>query len=259
MDKVSSCCVDFYQLPIIHFLLGDSFHPGGTQLTSRLASQLLLGPGDKVLDLASGKGTSSLFLAEHFGCEVVSVDLATKNLKETNNLAIARGLGNVVWPVTASADNLPFIDEYFDAVICECALCTFRFPFKVLTEVRRVLKKNGRLGLSDVCLNAELPGQLNTIVNQVLCIAGARSQTGYLSLLESAGYRVGANIRVDQVLYEMLNNIEKRIGLLSTVSNNPISAQLSWYKEDEKAFARVSKFIRNGGLGYLMLVGVADS
>jgi len=64
-----SCCADAYSGEWARLLLGDAFHPGGAALTERLGRVLGLAPGMRVLDVATGKGTSALFLARTFGCE----------------------------------------------------------------------------------------------------------------------------------------------------------------------------------------------
>ncbi len=78
--NVKQCCAAFYGSDVARFLLGDSFHPGGTKLTHEIAERLHLGPGSRVLDVATGRGTSALYVAEMFGCEVVGVDLSEHNI-----------------------------------------------------------------------------------------------------------------------------------------------------------------------------------
>jgi hypothetical protein len=63
-SEVKQCCARLYESEIVRRLLGESFHPGGTALTERLAALLELSPDHVVLDAASGKGTSALFLAQ---------------------------------------------------------------------------------------------------------------------------------------------------------------------------------------------------
>ncbi|MHA2401492.1 MAG: class I SAM-dependent methyltransferase, partial [Candidatus Kariarchaeaceae archaeon] len=50
------CCTNFYEDDLITFLLGDSFHPGGLQLTKEMGRKLKLSKDSRVLDLACGKG-----------------------------------------------------------------------------------------------------------------------------------------------------------------------------------------------------------
>lgn len=59
-EHVKSCCVSAYSVAAARWLLGDSFHPGGAELTERLARALRVGPGKLVVDVASGPGTSAL-------------------------------------------------------------------------------------------------------------------------------------------------------------------------------------------------------
>jgi arsenite methyltransferase len=79
---VKQCCAALYESDAAKLLLGASFHPGGTRLTERLGQILNLTPQTRVLDVASGKGASALFLAARFGCEVVGIDYGGKNIEE---------------------------------------------------------------------------------------------------------------------------------------------------------------------------------
>ena len=73
-ETVKQCCARLYESDFAKMLLGDSFHPGGVKLTERLGTLVGLTSQSRVLDIASGKGTSALFLAERFGCEVIGID-----------------------------------------------------------------------------------------------------------------------------------------------------------------------------------------
>jgi arsenite methyltransferase len=73
-------------------LLGDVFHPGGLALTRHLGECIDLAPGVQVLDVACGRGTSAVHLAERFGCHVTGLDYGTENIA-----AAAASLPRVVW------------------------------------------------------------------------------------------------------------------------------------------------------------------
>ncbi|MFI2437549.1 class I SAM-dependent methyltransferase [Streptomyces sp. NPDC018693] len=106
-------------------LLGDSYHPGGTALTRRLADHLALTPGMRVLDVASGRGTTALPLADAYGVRAHGVDYAPVNTALAQGAAEAAGLAHRAVFTTGDAEHLPYDDGVFDAVVCECALCTF--------------------------------------------------------------------------------------------------------------------------------------
>src|SRR5260370_39621465 len=73
-ETLKQCCAKLYESDPARVLLGDTFHPGGLKLTERVGSLLSLTPESRALDVASGKGTTALFLAERFGCQVVGID-----------------------------------------------------------------------------------------------------------------------------------------------------------------------------------------
>src|SRR5260370_39067803 len=124
-ETLNQCCAELYDSELARGLLGDSFHPGGLQLTERVGSLLHLAPESRVLDVASGKGTTALFLAERFGCHVVGIDYSGQNIADANQLASGKRLSSLVRFQCCDAESLPFPDKSFDAIICECAYCTF--------------------------------------------------------------------------------------------------------------------------------------
>ena len=122
---VKTCCAAVYQSDFARMLLGDSFHPGGLRLTARLGDLLELKPGCRVLDVASGKGESAIFLARSFGCEVVGIDFGTDSVAEATLRARDAGVPDLASFLQGDAENIAIPDASFDALICECAFCTF--------------------------------------------------------------------------------------------------------------------------------------
>ena len=163
-QDLKSCCAQLYEQDFVRLLLGDSFHPGGLVLTTKLGQALDLRPGLKLLDVASGTGTSALHVAETFECEVVGVDYGGDNVRVANEEAARRGLSERVQFQRGDSELLPFEEASFDAIICECAFCTFPDKSKAGAEFHRVLRTGGRLGLSDITRNDALPEALNSLL-----------------------------------------------------------------------------------------------
>src|SRR6516162_5369751 len=158
--EVKQCCANLYESDLAQLLLGDSFHPGGLKLTEHLGGLLRLGRNSRVLDTASGRGTSAMFLAERFGCEVVGLDFGQKNVQRANIQAAERGLSVQVHFEQGDAESLSFPDGSFDAVICECAFCTFPEKTRAARQFAQVLKTGGRVGISDLTRTTALPQEL---------------------------------------------------------------------------------------------------
>src|SRR6266851_5438616 len=94
--ELKSCCAALYQSDFARILLGDSFHPGGLQLTARLGELLCLSPGQRVLDVAAGRGESAIFIANRFQCEVVGIDFGLGNVAEATRRAQEAGVAKLV-------------------------------------------------------------------------------------------------------------------------------------------------------------------
>jgi len=110
----------------------------------RVATDLLDDPG-LVLDLAAGTGDLTVDLQRHGGHRVVSADftfemLAEGRIKVKQQASLARQLG-------ADALSLPFADKVFDGASVAFGVRNFHEPLVGLREIRRVLKKGGRLAV----------------------------------------------------------------------------------------------------------------
>jgi arsenite methyltransferase len=210
-DSLKQCCAAAYDHDAVRILVGDALHPGGAQLTERLGRILNLGPDARVLDVASGRGDGALVLAARFGCEVVGLDYGRRNVVAATNEARARGLTDRVAFYCGDAERLPFADGTFDAVICECALCTFPDKPTAADEFARVLKPGGRVGISDLTRNGPLPPELEGVAAWIACVADARPVGDYQALLAGAGLAIGVTEFHDGALVDFVAAIRSRL------------------------------------------------
>lgn len=210
-EDLKSCCATLYESDMARMLLGDSFHPGGLRLTQRLGEKLGLRAGLRVLDVASGKGESAIFLAQTFGCEVVGVDFGAENVKQASTRASDAKVDHLVSFRQGDAEKSDFPDASFDVVICECAFCTFPDKTAAASEFVRVLKPGGKVGLSDLTRATTLPPELTGLLAWVACIADARPAGEYAGYLETAGMG-GIEIEPhDEALAEMVRDIQAKL------------------------------------------------
>ncbi|MCL4442267.1 MAG: methyltransferase domain-containing protein [Firmicutes bacterium] len=146
-ERIKCACTSFYEQDAVKYLLGESFHPGGVDLTHKLGLALGLKNSDTVLDVASGQGTSAVFLARTFGCSVTGVDLSKANIEVAEKNAADSGVSNVLFRA-GDAEKLPASDQEFCAVVSECAFCTFPDKETASKEIYRVLKAGGKGGIT---------------------------------------------------------------------------------------------------------------
>jgi ubiquinone/menaquinone biosynthesis C-methylase UbiE len=210
-ETIKRCCAAAYDHDAVRILVGDALHPGGAQLTERLGRILDLGPDARVLDVASGRGGGALVLADRFGCEVIGIDFGQRNVVAATKEARKLGLADNVAFYCGDAERLPFADGTFDAVVCECALCTFLDKPTAAAEFARVLKPDGRVGISDLTRCGPLPRELEGVAAWIACVADARPVEEYSALLAGAGLAVGETEPHNGALVDFVEAIRSRL------------------------------------------------
>ncbi|MFU8853680.1 SAM-dependent methyltransferase [Micromonospora sp. SL1-18] len=253
--EVKACCAAAYGSDIMALLLGDSYHPGGLALTRRLADRLALRPGQRVLDLASGRGTTPLMLAGEYGVQVIGVDLSGANVAFAAGAARAADLADQVRFEVGDAERLPGAAGGFDAVVCECAFCTFPDKPTAAVQMARVLRPGGRLGVTDVTVDpGRLPAELSGLGAWVACVADARPLDEYVEILTAAGLRVTHTERHDRAIAAMLDQIEARLALIRMTARDRAEAAGLDFDRVPEVLAAARAAIRNGVIGYALLI-----
>ena len=146
--------------------------------------------GEVVLDLGSGGGIDVLLSAKRvgptgkaFGLDMTDemLDLACENARkaEATNVEFLKGF----------IEDIPLPDASVDVIISNCVINLSTDKPKVVAEMFRVLRPNGRLGISDVVAANELAlADRAARGSYVGCIAGALSFDEYTRELSQAGF-----------------------------------------------------------------------
>jgi demethylmenaquinone methyltransferase/2-methoxy-6-polyprenyl-1,4-benzoquinol methylase len=103
-----------------------------------LVARVEAGPGDRVLDVATGTGAVALELVRAKGCAVVGVDVSAEMLAEAG-----RRTNGAIELLEASAESLPFRDGEFDALTFTYLLRYVDDPASTLRELTRVVRPGG--------------------------------------------------------------------------------------------------------------------
>ncbi len=258
--EIKACCSALYESDWARLLLGDSFHPGGLALTERLGALLGLTPESRLLDVASGRGTSAIHLARTFGCHVTGIDLSQENMELARETARREGHAEQVRFTIGDAEALPFASDSFDAVISECALCTFPNKPAAVMELSRVLRPGGRIGISDVTRSGNLPDELEGALAVAACIADARSAESYADLFRAAGFIDVSIEGHDDAMLALVKSVRtKLLGAQLLVRTNQIVLPEITIDRGKTLAKHASEAIANGLLGYAIVTAAKAS
>ena len=146
--------------------------------------------GDVVLDLGSGGGIDVILSAKRVGPPgtAYGLDFTDEMLALARRNAAEAGVTNVHF-LRGAIEQIPLPAESIDVIISNCVINLSVDKPAVLTEMARVLKPGGRLGIADVVSEDRLsPDERAERGSYVGCIAGALSQGEYVAGLEAAGF-----------------------------------------------------------------------
>jgi SAM-dependent methyltransferase len=136
------------------WVLGLDMGPHPLWQLEGLLAEIELRPGMRVLDLGSGRGATSVFLAREFGVDVAACDLWVPAV-EAQEVFEAAGVADRVVAVNADVRELPFSGEEFDAIISIDAFEYFGTDIYLLPVLLRVLKPAGTIGMSTPALRID--------------------------------------------------------------------------------------------------------
>jgi len=151
--------------------------------------------GETVLDLGSGGGIDVFLASKKVGAKgkVIGVDMTQEMVDRAKTNASKNDYTNVEFRL-GEIEALPVEDETVDVIISNCVINLAPNKLKVFKEAYRVLKPNGRLMVSDLVTEGELPEDVrNSFDAWAGCIAGALEKGDYLDKIKQAGFK---NIKV---------------------------------------------------------------
>lgn len=135
--------------------------PGGIELTKEAIERAGIKKGSKILDIGCGEGDTAAFLTNEMGMKVTGIDQSREIIKKANekypDLDLKFG----------EADFLEFPSFEFDVVIMECVFSVAYLKTEVLHEIYCVLKKGGKLIITDMFNKNPDPEKVKKAMDEV--------------------------------------------------------------------------------------------
>ena len=149
-----------------------------------------LKPGQTVLDLGSGAGLDCLLAAQKVGPEgrVIGVDMTPEMIERAQANAKRVNAANVEFR-QGYLEELPVDSNTVDVIISNCVINLSPDKEKVFTEAFRVLAPGGKLAVSDIVTDGELPEMIRKSLSAWAgCVAGAVEAKEYIAMMEEVGF-----------------------------------------------------------------------
>lgn len=147
--------------------------------------------GETVLDLGSGGGLDVFLAAQRVGGKgkVIGVDMTTEMIEKARRNAEKGSYTNVEF-LPGEIENLPLGNNSVDVIISNCVINLSPDKLATFKEAFRVLKPGGRILISDLVTEEELPEEVRRSFQAwAECIAGALQKEEYLNVIRQAGFR----------------------------------------------------------------------
>jgi SAM-dependent methyltransferase len=230
--------------------MGPSLHPGGLDLTRKLADRLGISESDTVLDVACGVGSTVSFLESNYKCNALGIDLSNKLARKASIAFETRNLGFA----NADGENLPFEAESFTHVISECSLCLMPESHHGIAEALRVLKHGGRFGITDLAVRGPLPEELENVLTSLLCVSRKVMWRDYSAMVEREGFEKIEISDESASLVRMLEGIKRRLLLAELLAGTgKLSVRADQIAMGKRLVALARTAVDEHNLGYLML------
>lgn len=146
--------------------------------------------GEIVLDLGSGGGIDVFLAANKVGetGKVIGVDMTEEMVETAIKNAEIGDYSNVEFKL-GEIENLPIDDNSIDVIISNCVINLTPNKLTAYKEAFRVLKPKGRILVSDIVTEGELPEEIKRSFQAwAECVAGAMEKQEYLDTIKEAGF-----------------------------------------------------------------------
>lgn len=253
-DRKSSIKAADFGLPVYFDLqakMGHTKHLGGKEATLRLAELCHIGPGKSILNVGSGSGISAAYVVEVYDCQVVGIDLLPGMVQSAESWAAAKGLADRMEFHVGDAQQLPFKDNQFDAVVCESVNVFVPDKRKALAEYCRVVKPGGYVGLNEAIWINDPSKPVEKIIVETTGQEFQPPEVWEL-LMESSGL---VDLVAEKHSMGVKTEARNQAGLLSAGSYFRILVRAIWLLLSDREFRSLYRHISSDPRKYFHFMG----
>ncbi len=147
--------------------------------------------GEIVVDLGSGAGIDVFLSANKVGKDgkVIGIDMTDEMLQRAKKNASGHGYTNVEFRKGDIEQEIPVDSDSVDLVVSNCVVNLTSSKGNAFQQVHRILKKGGRLVISDLVSDREIAADLVDADKWCSCLDGALTKEHYLATIRRAGFR----------------------------------------------------------------------
>lgn len=187
IKRIYSNYSNFYDLIFKQFFVPRQRHVIG---------QMDIRSTDKVLDVGVGTGLSLPLYPEH--CNITGIDLSEAMLAKAHKKVKRFGLKNITLK-QMDAMNLQFEDNTFDQVIATFVISVVPDPIKVISEMKRVCKKDCNLVIvNHFQSDNKVMAKLEDWVNPLCCKIGWRTDLDLDYLIDESNLHVNGRYKMNK-------------------------------------------------------------
>ncbi|MEB3177931.1 MAG: methyltransferase domain-containing protein [Nostocaceae cyanobacterium] len=224
----------------------DSIFDASRRTVEKMASLLQPGASLKVLDIGSGYGGAARYIAKNFGCYVDCLNLSEAQNQRNREMTKSQGLDKQVRVFEGNFEDIPFGENSYDLVWSQDAIVHSGNRIKVVEEVYRVLKKDGRFLFTDIMQSDDCPKDVLQPIFDRICLDSMGSIGFYKQTAQDLGME---EVQIIELSQQLVNHYSQVLKDLSAKYEELVAFCTSDYLESQKR--GLKQWIDAGEKGYI--------